>query len=154
MLNAGQTDAYLGFAHIAIGGKASSSIKPEVASNAVYSTVRFIYTANVPAKRLTYVPSGGSYSIYYALAVASKELDVDHRSVTSCAGSRDCRLFLICVLYRPDFTNTEPATRIGPFSQWGDRHKIVAMDPWGHLTPWTFKDMMEHEQSDYAQHLA
>lgn len=27
--------------------------------------------------------SGGSYSIYYALAVASKELDVDHRSVRS-----------------------------------------------------------------------
>ncbi|PNY24497.1 Uracil-regulated protein 1 [Tolypocladium capitatum] len=69
-------------------------------------------------------PSGGSYSIYYALAVASKELDVDHR---------------------PDFTNTEPAVRIGPFPQWGDRRKIVAMDPWGHLAPWTFKDIMDHE---------
>ncbi|POR33463.1 Uracil-regulated protein 1 [Tolypocladium paradoxum] len=67
---------------------------------------------------------GGSYSIYYALAVASKELDVDHR---------------------PDFTNTEPAVRIGPFPQWGDRRKIVAMDPWGHLAPWTFKDIMDCE---------
>lgn len=28
---------------------------------------------------LNSVLSGGSYSIYYALAVASKELDADHR---------------------------------------------------------------------------
>ncbi|EAQ86547.1 conserved hypothetical protein [Chaetomium globosum CBS 148.51] len=55
---------------------------------------------------------GGSYSIYYALAVASRELKSDHR---------------------PDFTNTEPAVNIGPFPQWGDEKKIVAMDPWGHL---------------------
>lgn len=50
---------------------------------------------------------GGSYSIYYALAVASKNLDVDHK---------------------PDFTNTEPAATIGPFPAWGDPKKIVAME--------------------------
>ncbi|KID69802.1 GTP cyclohydrolase, partial [Metarhizium hybridum] len=76
---------------------------------------------------------GGSYSIYYALAVASKELDRDHR---------------------PDFTNTEPATRIGPFPQWGDPRKIVAMDPWGHLTPWTFKNIMEEEHVDLRPTIA
>ncbi|KAL3955228.1 hypothetical protein ACCO45_010791 [Purpureocillium lilacinum] len=76
---------------------------------------------------------GGSYSIYYALAVASKELDVDHR---------------------PDFTNTEPATRIGPFPQWGDRRKIVAMDPWGHLAPWTFADIIEREKVDLRPTIA
>lgn len=67
---------------------------------------------------------GGSYSIYYALAVASKELAADHV---------------------PDFTNTEPAVNIGPFPQWGDKKKIVAMDPWGHMVPWLFKDMMDKD---------
>ncbi|KAK0720483.1 GTP cyclohydrolase N terminal-domain-containing protein [Lasiosphaeris hirsuta] len=66
----------------------------------------------------------GSYSIYYALALASKELDPDHR---------------------PDFTNSEPAVNIGPFPQWGDKKKIVAMDPWGHVVPWQWKDVIEKE---------
>jgi hypothetical protein len=48
-------------------------------------------------------------------------------------------------LGRPDFTNTEPAARIGPFPQWGSRDKIVAMDPYGHLAPWIFKDTIEKE---------
>lgn len=43
---------------------------------------------------------------------------------------------------RPDYTNTEPASDIGPFPQWGDPEKIVSMDPWGHLAPWIFKDLM------------
>ncbi|KAM0504840.1 hypothetical protein ACHAP8_002229 [Fusarium lateritium] len=77
--------------------------------------------------------SGGSYSIYYALAVASKELDSDHR---------------------PDFTNTEPAANIGPFPQWGDQKKIVAMDPWGHLAPWLFKDTIEKDNVDIRPTIA
>ncbi|KAK8149499.1 Uracil-regulated protein 1 [Beauveria asiatica] len=77
--------------------------------------------------------SGGSYSVYYALAVASRELNTDHR---------------------PDFTNTEPAANIGPFAQWGDKKKIVAMDPWGHLTPWQFKDIMEKENIDLRPTIA
>ncbi|KAL7930544.1 GTP cyclohydrolase [Trichoderma chlorosporum] len=77
--------------------------------------------------------SGGSYSIYYALAVASKELNADHR---------------------PDYTNTEPAAKIGPFPQWGDKKKIVAMDPWGHLVPWTFKDIIEKENVDMRPTIA
>ena len=71
---------------------------------------------------------GGSYSIYYALALASKQLKADHR---------------------PDFTNTEPAVNIGPFPQWGDKKKIVAMDPWGHQVPWLFKEIMEKENSKF-----
>lgn len=67
---------------------------------------------------------GGSYSIYYALALASKELNADHK---------------------PDFTNTEPAVSIGPFPQWRDPKKIVAMDPWGHMVPWLFKDVIEKD---------
>ncbi|KAG6263610.1 Uracil-regulated protein 1 [Claviceps purpurea] len=79
------------------------------------------------------VLTGGSYAIYYALAVASKELNVDHR---------------------PDFTNTEPAAQIGPFPQWGDPRKIVAMDPWGHLTPWIYKDIIDQEQVDLRPTIA
>lgn len=68
--------------------------------------------------RLAIGAHGGSYSIYYALAVASKNIGLDHK---------------------PDFTNTEPAVSIGPFPAWGDPKKIVAMDPLGHLAPWLFK---------------
>ncbi|KAF2095180.1 GTP cyclohydrolase II [Rhizodiscina lignyota] len=67
---------------------------------------------------------GGSYSIYHALAVASKQLDVSHK---------------------PDFTNTEPAVMLGPFPQWNDPKKIVSMDPLGHMAPWLFKDYIQHD---------
>ncbi|KAK1760737.1 GTP cyclohydrolase N terminal-domain-containing protein [Echria macrotheca] len=76
---------------------------------------------------------GGSYSIYYALALASKELNPDHR---------------------PDFTNTEPAVNIGPFPQWGDKKKIVAMDPWGHQVPWLFRDIIDKENVDLRPTIA
>ncbi|KAH7007978.1 GTP cyclohydrolase N terminal-domain-containing protein [Ilyonectria destructans] len=77
--------------------------------------------------------AGGSYSIYYALAVASKELDSDHK---------------------PDFTNTEPTAQVGPFPQWEGREKIVAMDPWGHLAPWIFKDIMGQDNVDIRPTIA
>ena len=67
---------------------------------------------------------GGSYSIYYALAVASHQLDTEHM---------------------PDYTNTEPAANIGPFKAWSDPKKIVAMDPYGHLAPWLFKDIIRDD---------
>ncbi|KKY29217.1 putative gtp cyclohydrolase ii [Phaeomoniella chlamydospora] len=76
---------------------------------------------------------GGSYSIYHALAVASKNLDLEHR---------------------PDFTNTEPAANIGPFPAWGDKKKIVAMDPLGHLAPWIYKDLMVKEEIDIRPTIA
>jgi len=81
-------------------------------------------TASTIRRRNAIGAHGGSYSVYYALAVASNELSAEHR---------------------PDFTNAEPAVNIGPFPQWGDRKKIVAMDPWGHQVPWMFKDIMETE---------
>jgi hypothetical protein len=75
----------------------------------------------------------GSYSIYYALALASRELKADHK---------------------PDFTNTEPAVNLGPFPQWHDPKKIVAMDPWGHLVPSLFKDIMDKENRRFGVPLA
>lgn len=92
---------------------------------------------------------GGSYSIYYALALASKELKADHRYVSL----REIGFLTLDVaknpvrVRRPDFTNTEPVASIGPFPQWGDKKKIVAMDPWGHIAPWLFKDMVQGEDS-------
>ncbi|KAI1491123.1 GTP cyclohydrolase N terminal-domain-containing protein [Biscogniauxia mediterranea] len=76
---------------------------------------------------------GGSYSIYFALALASKQLNANHR---------------------PDFTNTEPAANIGPFPQWSDKKKIVAMDPWGHLAPWLYSDIMNKENVDIRPTIA
>ncbi|KAL8707854.1 MAG: hypothetical protein Q9220_007208 [cf. Caloplaca sp. 1 TL-2023] len=67
---------------------------------------------------------GGSYSVYHALAVASKDLDVDHK---------------------PDFTNTEPAVNLGPFPQWADAKKIVSLDPLGHISPWLFESTIRSE---------
>lgn len=58
------------------------------------------------------------------MAVASNELTVDHK---------------------PDFTNTEPAASVGPFPQWADARKIVSMDPFGHLEPWLFADIIRSE---------
>ncbi|KAI4128574.1 MAG: hypothetical protein LQ338_002668 [Usnochroma carphineum] len=67
---------------------------------------------------------GGSYSVYHALAVASKNLDLD---------------------YKPDFTNAQPAVDIGPFPQWGDAKKIASLDPFGHMAPWLFESIMRDE---------
>jgi GTP cyclohydrolase II len=76
---------------------------------------------------------GGSYSIYSALAVASSHLNLEHK---------------------PDFTNTEPAALIGPFPAWGDKKKIVAMDPFGHLAPWLYKDIMQSQDIDIRPTIA
>ncbi len=54
----------------------------------------------------------GAYSVYRAVAVAAGQLSRSHR---------------------PDFTNTRPATPIGPFPQWAEPGAIVSLDPWGHL---------------------
>lgn len=53
---------------------------------------------------------------------------------------------------RPDYTNTEPAADIGPFPQWADPEKIVSMDPWGHLTPSIFKDLMDADNRRFPSH--
>ncbi|WP_375157098.1 GTP cyclohydrolase II [Bradyrhizobium sp. RDT46] len=61
---------------------------------------------------------GGSYAMYRALAVSARALDP---------------------IRRPDLTNTFPAATIGPFEQWQDPAKIVALDPWGHLVAENFR---------------
>src|SRR5205823_9946573 len=65
----------------------------------------------------------GSYAVadavYHTLAVATRALARDHR---------------------PDFTDTAPATLIGPHPQWGNPAKIVSLDPWGHLVGEVFAE--------------
>jgi GTP cyclohydrolase II len=53
---------------------------------------------------------GGSYTIYRALSIASGKFPVSHK---------------------PDLHNTQSPVVLGPYPQWFDTKKIVALDPWG-----------------------
>ncbi|GAA5951823.1 hypothetical protein JCM10213_001114 [Rhodosporidiobolus nylandii] len=64
----------------------------------------------------------GSYSIYRALAAAAGLVDPNHR---------------------PDYTNTEPPVDIPHNPAWDDKHKIVALDPYGHLVPQVYKKFLD-----------
>jgi len=70
-----------------------------------------------PSARNVIGTHAGAYSVYRALAVAAGQLSRDHK---------------------PDLTNTAPAEAIGPHPQWADAHKIVSLDPWGHLVASAF----------------
>ena len=64
----------------------------------------------------------GSYSVYRAVAVAAGALDP---------------------LRRPDLTNTSPTNQLGPFPQWFDPSKIVALDPFGAVVSEAFPSYFE-----------
>ncbi len=70
-----------------------------------------------PGQRNVIGTHSGAYAVYRALAVASGQLQRDHK---------------------PDLTNTAPAEAIGPHPQWADPDKIVSMDPWGHMVAAAF----------------
>ncbi|MEN3286704.1 MAG: hypothetical protein V7634_1004 [Bradyrhizobium sp.] len=76
-----------------------------------------IGTVSRPQDRNVIGSHGGSYTVYRALAVSSGALDP---------------------IRRPDLTNTHPAATVGPFPQWTDPAKIIALDPWGHLVAENF----------------
>jgi GTP cyclohydrolase N terminal len=76
-----------------------------------------IGTVSRPHDRNVIGSHGGSYAVYRALAVSCGALDP---------------------LRRPDLTNTYPAAKVGPFPQWVDAARIVALDPWGHLVAENF----------------
>ena len=66
-----------------------------------------------PEKVKLFKPFAGRDSPFgRALAVAAGALDPSHR---------------------PDLTNTAPVTPIGPHRQWSEPHRIVSLDPYGHL---------------------
>jgi GTP cyclohydrolase II len=72
-----------------------------------------------PQRRNAIGSHSGAYAIYRALAVATRALARNHR---------------------PDLTDTAPAARIGPHSQWAEANKIVSIDPWGHLVGEVFAE--------------
>jgi GTP cyclohydrolase II len=76
-----------------------------------------VATLNNPGGRNAIGTHAGAYSLYRALAIAAGQMKPDHRA---------------------DLTNTAPADVIGPFPQWAEPGKIVALDPWGHLTTEVF----------------
>src|SRR6186713_1669635 len=59
----------------------------------------------------------GSYSVYRAVAVAAGALDP---------------------LRKPDLTDTSPTHTVGPYPQWFDPTKIVALDPFGAIVSSVF----------------
>lgn len=77
-----------------------------------------IGTVSRPQDRNVIGSHGGSYAVYRALAVSSGALDP---------------------IRRPDLTNTHPAATIGPFPQWSEPGRIVALDPFGHLAAEDFR---------------
>jgi GTP cyclohydrolase II len=52
----------------------------------------------------------GSYTVYRALSIASGKFPA---------------------LHKPDLHNTQSPVKIGPYPQWSDPLKMVAVDPWG-----------------------
>ncbi len=65
---------------------------------------------------------GGSYSVYNAIAVAAGDLPRN---------------------FQPSFENTHPTFNFPPQQTWGDKSKIVAMDPFGHETTRLFKSHLD-----------
>lgn len=63
----------------------------------------------------------GAYAIYRALSVASGALAANHK---------------------PDLKDTGPADIVRTNPHWSDPHKIVSLDPWGHLVATLFADRM------------
>lgn len=65
---------------------------------------------------------GGSYTIYRALSIAAGKFSTSHK---------------------PDLNNTQSPVAIGPYPQWFDSTKIVALDPWGLDPQIHFKELFQ-----------
>ncbi|SCV04653.1 LAMI_0H17854g1_1 [Lachancea mirantina] len=75
----------------------------------------------------------GSYCVYHALAVGSKQLNPEHVA---------------------DYTNSQPAFSIPEQKSWYNEKDIVAMDPFGHLTPYLFDEVSESENVEIRPTIA
>jgi len=79
--------------------------------------------ASTIRKRNAIGAHGGSYAIYHALAIATKQLPPT---------------------FTPNYAMTHPPVNVGPFPQWNEPGRIVSMDPWGHLTASIFEPVTHH----------
>lgn len=75
----------------------------------------------------------GSYCVYHALAVGSKQLDAEHVA---------------------DYTNSQPAFSVPEQKAWYNEEDIVAMDPFGHLTPFLFNEVSKEENVEIRPTIA
>lgn len=75
----------------------------------------------------------GSYCVYHALAVGSKQLDPQHIA---------------------DYTNSQPAFTIPEQKSWYNKEDIIAMDPFGHLTPFLFDETSKQENVEIRPTIA
>ena len=66
----------------------------------------------------------GSYMVYRALAVASGQLDPEHK---------------------PDLKDTSPVTPVGPFPSWHDPKRIVSIDPFGATISENYGDLIDKD---------
>ena len=116
MSRSNRTDHIRLTSHPEPGGKAAFPIRGGAAN--ARSRGPIVGTVSRSQDRNVIGSHGGSYAVYRALAVSAGALDP---------------------IRRPDLTNTFPAANIGPFPQWNDPAKIVALDPWGHLVAENFR---------------
>jgi len=56
--------------------------------------------------------------------------------------------------HKPDYALTQPPVSISPQPSWYDKHKIVSLDPWGHLVPQVFTDEIEKRGLDARPSIA
>lgn len=86
-----------------------------------------VATVSKPGMRNAVGAHSGTYSIYRAVALAVQAAPPD---------------------FRPDFTNTLPPCKIGPFESWHNVSQIVSLDPWGHVPQDVFADRLAEGSLD------
>jgi len=92
-----------------------------------------VATVSKPGMRNSIGSHSGTYSVYRAVALAVQAAPPD---------------------FRPDFTNTLPPVKIGPFEAWFDTSKIVSLDPWGHVPQQIFGDRIRNGTLDIRPTIA
>ena len=86
-----------------------------------------VATVSKPGMRNAIGAHSGTYCVNRAVALAVQSAPAD---------------------FRPDFTNTLPPVKIGPFESWFDTSKIASLDPWGHVPQSIFGDRLANGTLD------
>jgi GTP cyclohydrolase II len=110
--------------HIKLTSHPGGQAPVPISWGAVDPTVRgpVIASTSSPEHRNVIGTHSGAYAVYRALAVAAGGLDPARRA---------------------DLTDTAPTDRIGPYRQWSETDRIVALDPWGAQVAAVFADYFD-----------